>query len=698
MRWANSAVLAVGIFLASESAVNAQTFDVEQFPQGSCVEYPSDGWCADVGLGGQAVFVFGGDGSATDSDVLLAREARLRNYGEGLETAARSVAGPQCVNEFKFVACQVWFPFCDGDNAPVKPCAEACEAVHVSCKLAFDLAKTAGFENSVPDCAAKYFDPDVTPTTVQAFGIFSLPGTWANTPVYESETYSWDPFNTGTEKTFQCNPLGGLDFSKNCNEPTCSEPFLRGRLPVLADPLKVLPGWGQPEDFDDCIDMTREYDCVKCISSCSMPCPHPIAFTEDERDSQWLSQWVPGVISIPFNFLVFSTETLKLSKMKKVGLSDRLVQFSAGIALLLAFLDSVPSMFLKQDIRCDGLDVFQPYRNIDGHAWCQIGQYKGWLLIALMATVMVNLYKVDRQLQAAISMKKYSTSKAEKIAFITVIFAIPAVLALIAGATKPDLLKHASPTYRMYHATDEMVMREDGTYEVYPSLYHANAMRGQYSCQFFFDTDLNEIVLYVLPLLAYSIGSALISFHLVILVQKMARNSSGGGGGSDGPVQKRGKGSKKKKNEAIVRLARNMMCFAAVACTLALLNITANMIYVPKAIQFGVDLDAFSSCVGTGVPPRFWNGKEMHNGTNLADKVNTDTSLDAVIKTCGDITEVSPDSGLLVLLALSQSLPLFCFGLIFALPALKQLRSVMKNKMSSVMPTSSQASSATSSD
>ncbi len=687
--WAKDAVFwwAAWVVFASLFSTGANGFVAEEFSGGYCLQYPTseEHWCSAVGMANTSVFVFGAT-SETDMAALEARSVALANFGGALEIAARQLAGAQCVNEFKFLACMTWFPPCDPDNVPIKPCKDGCEKVLTSCKLAFDVAATSGFGHAIPQCETATYFGDAEDTLIP-FGIFSLPGTWAGSPVFETSSYNWDPYNTGQSKRYDCASIDGIDFTKNCNEPTCSEPMIRGRWPTMKDELKVSPGYKVPEDYEVCSDMSLEFDCGRCWSSCNMPCPYPLAFTEGEKKAQWVSQWLPGVVSIIFNGLVFFTETVKLRKMKKPGMSDRLIQISAGVALLLAFSDSVPSMFLSHDIRCDGLEVFDQWENIDGHDWCQFGQYRHWILISLMATVMINLYKVQGQLQAAITMKKSKTSTREKIGFIVAIFIIPALLALIAGATKPLVIKHASNTYRLYHAQDELAYRPDGTLENYRSLYAANNMRGQYACQFFFDTDTDEMMLYVVPLLLYSLGCTGISLNLLRLVKKMA---SGAASNED-----KKKGGKAKKNEAIVRLARNMMRFAAVACTLAALNVVANMIFVPKAVQFGIDIESFVSCAGSGIKPRYWKGEEINDGivTREPENINKNTSQEAVLNHCGDIREVSPSAALLVLLALSQSLPAFCFGVIFAIPALKQLRAVLKNKMSSVMPTSSSASS-----
>lgn len=132
-----------------------------------------------------------------------------------------------------------------------------------------------------------------------------------------------------------------------------------------------------------------------------------------------------------------------------------------------------------------------------------------------------------------------------------------------------------------------------------------------------------------------------------------------------------------------------MLRFALVAIILVIINISAIDSYLPQAVTFGKNLERFYNCLLTGVnPDTLYDGGQM---VTLKD-----TRLNATIAHCGDPADIAPGVGLLYGLAASQSLPALFFGIIFAVPSLKQLRLALKNKLSSVAPTSSMAGSSSS--
>ena len=81
------------------------------------------------------------------------------------------------------------------------------------------------------------------------------------------------------------------------------------------------------------------------------------------------------------------------------------------------------------------------------------------------------------------------------------------------------------------------------------------------------------------------------------------------------------------------------------------------------------------------------------------DKVNIDMitvrdkTKTGTIAACGDIKSFAPAAELLYLLLLSQSLPVLLFGVVFAVPALKQLQTSLAKLSSRVGATSSANSS-----
>jgi hypothetical protein len=107
------------------------------------------------------------------------------------------------------------------------------------------------------------------------------------------------------------------------------------------------------------------------------------------------------------------------------------------------------------------------------------------------------------------------------------------------------------------------------------------------------------------------------------------------------------------------------------------------------------------------IPPQYNNEtsgellKEILNQTTGMMEIVDPTKITIRDKTeagtkqfCGDIRASRPAPELLYLLLLSQSLPVLLFGVVFAVPALKQLHSSLAKLSSKVGATSSASSSA----
>jgi hypothetical protein len=107
------------------------------------------------------------------------------------------------------------------------------------------------------------------------------------------------------------------------------------------------------------------------------------------------------------------------------------------------------------------------------------------------------------------------------------------------------------------------------------------------------------------------------------------------------------------------------------------------------------------------IPAKYFNEtsgellKEILNPTTgMMDMVDPtkitirDKTANGTITFCGDIKASRPAPELIYLLLLSQSLPVLLFGVVFAVPALKQLHSSLAKLSSKVGATSSASSSA----
>jgi hypothetical protein len=89
----------------------------------------------------------------------------------------------------------------------------------------------------------------------------------------------------------------------------------------------------------------------------------------------------------------------------------------------------------------------------------------------------------------------------------------------------------------------------------------------------------------------------------------------------------------------------------------------------------------------------------LNETTGVMDKVYignitvTDKTTNGTIFACGNIKSFAPAAELLYLLLLSQSLPVLLFGMVFAVPALKQLQTSLKKLSSRVGASSANSSS-----
>lgn len=670
--------LAAGLALASCGNGQEQIAPVA-FTTGGCIDYPAeDGYCSAVGLGGVNVFLFGDDVSESK---LMARDQEVYDFMINLETAARTIASEDCIKKFKLLVCYGWFPPCSS-GIPLKPCKSSCDTTWDVCKTAFDTAIALNLGGAIPQCDVETINSERAKFH-SMFNHYFL-GTEGE-KVYEADTYD----AVGLGKTIpdaNCASIDGVVLTNVCKQKKCPEPLLYMQYPLLDNEDGKYPEFANPDDLEFCAD-TSSLDCDKCAQGCSMPCPYPLVFTDSENVLQNAAFFVPGVIAFFLNAIVFASETSKLQKQrkqtKKVTFSDRLVQSSASLALLLFFMETLPSLVFGSDVLCDGLEFQSINLNMDGHGWCTFGQLRHWVLIGLMATVACNLYKVSRQLGAAASMKKYNPSIVEKSFWVFFIFVLPAILAVIALLTRPNPRMHQSLAYRSGHwdgvdeDTSNYNLEEMEDWEIrkelatvnFTSTWHPNKLRGMYACQYFFGSIEQEMWLYIGPLVLLGLACAVLS--LVLLKQVFKMNNGGN----------------LSKNKSLFALAVNMLLFALAAIVLLIINLAVLGVYIPKAEAFGVELELWNNCLVSGI-----NQKQLQSGSGSLGKVNTDTSLNATLATCGNPKTWAPQADLLVMLNLSQSLPALAFGLVFARPAIKQLRAAFKRGLSSVAPTSNASS------
>lgn len=693
-----SSLSALGLVLGAglcTSGVQAATWELKEHSGGQCMEYPADGYCSGVGLGGKQIFIFDQeDGSPSNMTHLREIDLTFQTYIASLEAAARALANEECVENYRFQLCMQWFRPCDEEGRPLKGCKSSCEKVLDLCETAFQAAIAIGKGDTVIYCDQEIGAEIAGETSVGKDYLAH----WKGSSNFEEETYEWDPLNTGTNAQMRCASVDGLDLASLCKAKTCPEPLLSRYYPVLADKYGVKPGWKNPDDVEYCANLQAQnlsMDCSRCFSTCELPCPYPYMYEDNEMDQMWAAVWVPGFIAFWLNSLVLVTEALKISKMKKKqrNVSEYLVFAAAFCGLLIASMESLPSMFLKEDMRCNGDGTYSVYGgNANGNDFCFLGQFRHFVLVALMATVCCSLWKVRKQLIAARTMKKYSPTTAEQSMWVASFVFLPMLLALLAAVTKPDFIYHASSSYRVIYGADGERLEGVNDDFAFESVYAANNVRGMYTCQMFFDNTTMEVIFFVAPLLINGFFAAGLSISLLYIVHQM----------SAADARSQGNSKQKKKNVAIINLAKSMLRFAFVAILLVILNTIANMIYLPEGKEFGTNADSWTRCILTGIPQ-----SQLGNSSYDLNLANKDLSYEAGRKVCGDLKDLRPAFyepsepggsddgavGLLVMLALSNSMPPLMFGLVFAIPSLKMLKKQLGNKLSSISPTSSAASS-----
>ncbi len=196
-----------------------------------------------------------------------------------------------------------------------------------------------------------------------------------------------------------------------------------------------------------------------------------------------------------------------------------------------------------------------------------------------------------------------------------------------------------------------------------------------------FNSTSQEYAFVQAPLLGAGLALLALSTSLVRLVFSMGASVS----------QKSTDG----KNATLRKLAINMINFALVSLICVIVNMAAVLMYLPNATEFGAKMGDFSSCAGNGIPSEYWfpNGS-LKEGASKHVFLETDRAT--TFAQCGDFTTLAPPASTLQLLLLSQSLPIFLFGFLFALPALKQLHQTTKEKLSRVGTSTSKSSASSS--
>jgi hypothetical protein len=302
---------------------------------------------------------------------------------------------------------------------------------------------------------------------------------------------------------------------------------------------------------------------------------YPTLFEEDERNTMWLSNFIPGVVALPFALLVSFSEAVKLRNQKKVNLTDKYIMIASNICIVFILVDSLPSMLLKEKMRCGVSDNYNFYTNIFPGTVQRIGMVKPFLMQALMFTVDATLFKVRKQLIASQKMTKYQPSALAIGISIALIFCVPVTCYLASWLLLADPLFESYTTYRV--AKGGQVYRK--------SLAVPNNIRYMYTSGPTYVDVVPEYFLVQLPLVAAGITCLVLSLSLLLEVRKMHAASSA---------------SQKGGSETVRRLAWSMLRFAFVAVICVVLQILSVTLYMPKSIELGKKMDDFERCAKSG--------------------------------------------------------------------------------------------------
>ncbi|GBG29908.1 Hypothetical Protein FCC1311_061282 [Hondaea fermentalgiana] len=456
-----------------------------------------------------------------------------------------------------------------------------------------------------------------------------------------------------------------------CAEKTCGWGSTVVRYALETNSTSGRLDFINPEDMEFCIESGRnssEYynatmDCDRCTSTCDMRCPLPVIYTDAQYSLMWVLGWLPGFIAFPLSLLVIVSERKRILKLKRRDITDWVTSMSAVICVLLFFLDALPSAILAENLRCNGHDTMNFRVNTYAHDFCEVGKIKPHLMQALLICVAITLYKVLRQLRASSHMSRYAPSRLFRIMVPCLVVGVPGLLSIGTFVLEADQLYMSSYLYR----------ESQGGETAEETMYYPNLIRYAYSCGPLFGSPEEEVLFVQGPLLVIGAISVIFSFYLLGIVAKMSGlrlSSHKSAGPSSGKSKSRGGSG---PSSVVYRLAVNMIRFAFVSTMLVILNAVSTALFLPKAMEFGKNVDVWFRCARTGVR---YQGEDTTLWSTEGEITVEFLEQDDI---CGPLGE--PPFGLILLQVVTMSFPPFSFGFIFAIPALKQLKIIKSRRV-----------------
>jgi len=628
----------VSVFCISSSFGDTREF--KSFTEdGSCRVYPETGYLCSDTLGGINVYEFYGTDFEVESGII---EEDITPSLNGIST----LTSAECIHAITAGVCLSAFPPCDEKNLPRKPCRSFCEELHLEtlCGPLYQLVRTAGLEHLITEC-----DDLIGTEKSRLSNMFVLfQEGWRGEPVYETDIYFEDAFSIGPT-TMQCVNLKP-NSQTICEPQNCGLPTLERRWPKLKNAATGSIEFKNPPDFEFCME-SLDLNCSKCFSSCVLPCPLP-AYSIMEFRAIWLTNWLPGILSLPLSVFIFCTERRRLRFLRRRRhVVDHLVSISAALCIVFVLIDSLPSLVLREDMRCAGFDHFAPFSNAYGSHFCRLGKIKPNVLQSLLGTLVICLFRVRKQLKYPFA----TIPTSENLYAIIVVFILPSISAVLAFALESDQLFESHLQYRVVHGGEIQ-----GEF-----LFVPNNLRYQFTCGPKLSSVAEEFVVVRMLTQIYGFVALALALSLLLLVRNLTSSKLGN-----------------KENQVILQLGIATARFAVVCLLLLAINVVAEVLFLPHALEFGKQLTDWTTCIVTGV-----NLELAGENAMSMEYINFNKTLEAGQNHCGKLEDLAPPSFQIMLLTLSQSLTPLAFGFIFSFNAQKtRQRLLRRQKRNRIVP------------
>lgn len=646
---------------------------------GSCAPLPAEAWCSSFGLNGQQVFGY-------DGVDLLERDKAIKHLLLANDQASVAFTTLECLDTFKVNVCMSLFPLCDTETGlPRKLCKATCDTTHDLCAGLIELAAAAGLGNHIFGCEDTIGDPAN-----------------ADSNLYSDFLEEWRGDQAYEEGEYQSSVLGQEDVTLQCAAPVevsgycpaqagCGAPLVSMRYPLAVDRGIGLLDPAVPEDAEYCSNSSLALDCTRCLDICELPCPTPLMYSDAQLTWQWVLQWVPGVLGLPLNVVVVLGENARLFRRRashaRRNINDCLVLLLGIFSIVIALIDSIPSLVLRSDMRCAGHPTFSGFANVDGSKFCRFGLVRVHILQAQTFALMCLLLHTRAKLLASMSMTRFQPFRhAQKRTFLLV-FVVPAVLAVFSYALEADQLFESSSAYRV----------ANGGPFIARYMHVPNSIRYAFTCGPKFSNVAEELFVVQLPLLLGGVLACGISMSIlrkigvVQRIEATAERAASLRNDANMP-KRRGRGSPGRGSPLLVALARAVTKLAFLNVLLTCFNLVATLTFLPTAQDFGFNSWIWESCTQT-------QGSLLDKETLVSNVRNlslgSDWTPEVSEAICGKPGDGAPPIAGLYVMALAGSVAALGTGVIFYKSSLRSFNLYRNLRSSHVTPNTANSAHST---